>query len=571
MFASLATLTAGATYPKTELEAAWKKALFNQFHDILPGTSITQVFLEANQAWQEVAQVASKILNAAMEAIATQISLPPPPHPNALPILVFNPLNWQRSEVVAIPLPAPEANLPNLEPSWQVYDYNGQPLVTQLSKQTLNTNPSALLFIARDIPSVGYRLFWLSPENSQNPNSIVFPSESELIWAHLSHYEYSIAQKNQIASRNWHLENEFLRVTVDPETGNLSSTYDKIHQREILAATGGNQLQAFKDSGQYWDAWNIDPNYEQHPLPAPELKSIEWIDDGPIEQRLRVVRQIGQSQFCQDYILQIGSPVLKISTTVDWQERGVMVKAAFPLNLEAESATYEIACGAISRPTQPQTPRDKAKWEVPALRWADLTEINNRQDNYQLPITNYQLPIYGVSLLNDCKYGYDSKPNQLRLTLLRSASWPDPEADRGYHEFTYAIYPHTHSWQSAHTVRRGYELNQPLQVRILPPSREAVDKSLPPVGCFLELGAENLILMALKQSEDNAEQWILRCYECHGAAAELSLQGEGGLAIAQMVDLLERDLPLPNPQTSQISPWQIVSFKCQKKPAQERE
>ncbi len=617
LFASLATITAGATYPKAELEDAWKKALFNQFHDILPGTSITQVFLEANQVWHQVAQVAKGILNAAIDAIASQISLPPPPHPHALPIIVFNPLNWQRSEVVSIPLPAAEGhdggeaeeNLTNLEQYsglhpdevhlrlysgtlkraaiqtkpkgftsltcnplyWQVYDHEGQPLLTQLRTSVLNPNPSALLFIAPDIPSVGYRLFWLCPQNSQIPNSIDFPSESELIWAHLSHYEYSIAQKNEIASKKWNLENEFLRVTVDRETGNLSSAWDKIHHREILDKTGGNQLQAFKDSGQYWDAWNIDPNYEQHPLPPAQLKSIEWIDYGAIEQRLRVVKQIGQSEFCQDYILQTGSPVLKIATKVDWQERGVLVKAAFPLNIEAESATYEIACGAISRPTQPQEPREKAKWEVPALRWADLTEMANEEENNQLPITNYQLPIYGVSLLNDCKYGYDSKPNQLRLTLLRSPSWPDPEADRGYHEFTYAIYPHGNSWQSAHTVRRGYELNQPLQVRVMPPGGEGKDKSLPPVGCLLELGAENLILMALKQSEDNPEQWILRCYESHGEAAELSLGGDGGLAIAQRVDLLERSLPTPEAKTSKISPWQIVSFQCQKKPAQERE
>jgi alpha-mannosidase len=601
LFASLATITASATYPKAELEAAWKKALFNQFHDILPGTSITQVFVEANQAWQEVEQVSKAILAAAMEAIATLISLPPPPHPNASPIIIFNPLNWQRSEVVAIPLPPAEENLTNLEPYWQVYDHEGKPLVTQL-RTDINPNPSALLFIAPNIPSVGYRLFWLCPQNSDNPNSDNFPAESELIWAHLSHYEYSIAQKIEIARKNWNLENEFLRVTVDPETGNLSSTWDKIHNREILDQTEGNQLQAFKDSGQYWDAWNIDPNYEQHPLPPAALKSIEWIDFGPIEQRLRVVRQIGKSQFCQDYILQTGSPVLKIATTVDWQERGVLVKAAFPLNLKAESATYEIACGAISRPTQPDAGeedggtlgrgdaetgeedkvasqsankdrelREKAKWEVPALRWADLTAMGNGEKNYQLPITNYPLPIYGVSLLNDCKYGYDSKPNQLRLTLLRSPSWPDPEADRGYHEFTYGIYPHANSWQSVHTVRRGYELNQPLQVMVLPPTGEGKEASLPPVGCFLDLSAQNLILMALKQSEDSPEQWILRCYECHGESAELSLRGDLGLAIAQMVDLLERSLPIGDAKTSQISPWQIASFQCQKKPAQKRD
>ena len=555
LFASLATIAVGAVYPQAELAAAWKKALFNQFHDILPGTSITQVFEEANLAWQEVEQVASNILQGALSAIAKRISLPPPPHPHALPIIIFNPLNWQRSEVVAVPLLAAdgqrragaEGNLSNIDQDWQVYDGAGQPLPSQLSDR------STLLFIAADIPSVGYRLFWLCPHDVAASN---FPVKLDPIRAHLSHYANSIAEKISFAN-NWTLENEFLRVSVDAETGNIASIFDKSAQREILAGQG-NQLQAFKDSGQYWDAWNIDPNYEQHPLPDAELKSIEWIEYGEIQQSLRVVRQIGRSQFTQDYILQTNSPMLKIATTVDWQEQGVLVKAAFPINLTAESATYEIACGAISRPTQPQTATEKAKWEVPAQRWADLTQMGDGEENNQLPI-------YGVSLLNDCKYGYDSKPNQLRLTLLRSPSWPDPEADRGYHEFTYAIYPHAGSWQSADTVRRGYELNLPLQVMVLQSTLASTEAYLPPVGCFIDLSAQNLILMALKQSEDTPEEWILRCYECWGVSGELSLQGEGGLAIAHEVDLLERSLNIPNTQTGQISPWKIVSVRCRQK------
>jgi alpha-mannosidase len=288
----------------------------------------------------------------------------------------------------------------------------------------------------------------------------------------------------------------------------------------------GNQLQAFQDSGQYWDAWNIDPNYAQHPLPPTQLKSIQWLEQGVVQNRLRVVRQLGQSKFCQDYILQAGSPMLKIVTTVNWQESQVLVKAAFPLNVEADFATYEIPCGAIRRPTKRETPAEQAKWEVPALRWADLTE---KQDEC----------IYGVSLLNDCKYGYDSQPQQLRLTLLRSPKWPDPEADRGFHEFTYALYPHGGSWESAHTVRRGYELNTPLQV-ILNPVRAANSKlSATQSASFLNFSAENLILMAFKQAEDDQQKWILRCYECHGETAELAMTSDLGLNLGDSVDLLE--------------------------------
>ncbi|NET54065.1 MAG: alpha-mannosidase, partial [Merismopedia sp. SIO2A8] len=282
--------------------------------------------------------------------------------------------------------------------------------------------------LAKDIPSVGYRLFWLSQtdfelkEDNQNPQS-AFPSSS-----------LGTSQNSQL-NHDFVLENEVLRVVVNPDTGDLSSIFDKIRQREVLSGAG-NQLQAFEDKGQYWDAWNINPNYAQHPLPPTQLQSIKWLERGYLRQRLRVVRQLGKSLFCQDYILCIDSPVLKIVTTATWRERQVLVKAAFPLNLNADYATYETAYGAISRSTRPQTSAEAAKWEVPALRWAELAEYD-----------------YGVSLINDCKYGYDATPSQLRLTLLRSPNWPDPDADQGIHQFTYGLYPHSGRWQGAGRCR----------------------------------------------------------------------------------------------------------------------
>ncbi|MBD2522166.1 alpha-mannosidase [Nostoc sp. FACHB-133] len=517
LFATLATASCGVTYPKAEIEAAWKQVLFQQFHDILPGSSITQVYTDALPQWQQVEQVGTKILQESLLAIASHITLSEPPKPNSLPIFVFNSLNWQRSEVVSVALPPPQ--------EWQIYDTSGKQLISQLSE------PSTLLFLATEIPPVGYRIFWLSP-SSPTLREAKATSPSLL--------------------PDWILENEFLQVVIDPDTGDLSSVFDKTYQRELLSGAG-NQLQAFKDSGQYWDAWNIDPNYAQHPLPSTNLRSIQWLEQGPVQSRVRVVRQLGESEFCQDYILQAGSPLLKIATSVNWQENHVLVKAAFPLNIEADFATYEIPCGAIRRTTKPQTPAEEAKWEVPALRWADLTGET-------------QEGIHGVSLLNDCKYGYDSKPNQLRLTLLRSPNWPDSEADKGFHEFTYTLYPHAGSWESAHTVRRGYELNIPLQV-ILNPTNENPPLSTGKDGLgmsFLDLSAENLILMALKPSEDDPQQLILRCYECHGETAELSLQSNLGLNLGDTVDLLERSSTTEfssGQQILTIQPWKIASFK----------
>jgi len=557
LFASLATLSAEEAYPKAELSDAWKKMLFNQFHDILPGTSIPSVYVDANQAWQEVEQVGSEILERSKRAIASQIAFPPPPQPDALPIIVFNSLNWQRSEVVSVSLPTSPSSESEDKGGqyWEIYDLEGHQLPSQI------TEASGLLFLANDIPSVGYRVFWLCRQQVAKPDPALSPSEFDQKDTEKDHLRPSLLESD--SRKDWILENEFLRVIVDCKNGEFCSIFDKVYQREIVNQEGCNRLQAFKDSGQYWDAWNIDPNYTKHPLPPTHLKSIHLVEPGPVQQRLQVVRQLGKSEFCQDYILSVGSPVLKIVTTVHWQERHVLVKAAFPLNFEADNATYEIPCGAIQRPTQPQEPREQAKWEVPALRWADLTaEIGHGASD--LPCNSQSSDLYGVSLLNDCKYGYDSQPNQLRLTLLRSPIWPDPEADQGDHEFTYALYPHASTWQSAHTVRRGYELNLPLQVMICPTLEASRKAPLLPVARLLDLSAQNLVLMAFKQSEDDPQRWILRCYECHGEPSELLLHSDLGLAAKHPVDILERvnqtSEPLLEEKTFSVLPWKILNL-----------
>ncbi|MDJ0532877.1 MAG: alpha-mannosidase [Xenococcaceae cyanobacterium MO_207.B15] len=491
------------------IETAWKKVLFNQFHDILPGTSIPEVFTEANEQWQQAIEIGEHILQQSLAVIASCIDLPSPPVPDAKAIVIFNSLNWLRSQIVSV---ATEGKF------CQVYDLEGNLVNSQ------HTQDKKLIFLAKDIPSVGYRVYWMKEDKRD--------------------------KGHKGDKRDWVLENCYLRVEVNFSTGNLDSIYDKINQREILSEPG-NQLQAFKDQGQYWDAWNIDPNYEQHPLAPAKLKSIKWLEQGSIRNSIRVIRIIGQSEFIQDYILEKKSPILKIATTVDWQETHVLVKASFPLTIESDYATYETACGAIKRTTKPQTEAEKAQWEVSALKWVDLTD--NQQN-------------YGVSLLNDCKYGYDVKPNQLRISLLRSSIWPNPQADKGKHQFTYGIYPHTQSWSKARTVHKSYEFNLPLptintQDNIL--SKVLVEKTLPPVGKFLDLSASNLILMTVKSQ--TIDEIILRCYECHGETAQLSLTGDLSLGIVHYTDCLETkaisNLNTCNQQNCSIKPWKITTLK----------
>ncbi len=461
LWASLAAIALNEPYPKAELETAWKKVLFNQFHDILPGSSITKVFVDANQEWEIAQQICLEIRDRAMNAIAQSIDLPEPPHPDAQAVVVFNSHNWQH------PLTA--------------------------------------------TPAIGYRVTWATP-NDLDPTST--------------------------APTPYTLDNPFLTLTVDPTTGDLATLFDKVNQRSVLCAPG-NQLQAFPDAGQYWDAWNIDPAYAEHsPLPV-ELIGLEAGCD-----RICVLRKIKNSTFKQTYILEPQSSLLKIETEIDWQERHVIVKANFPFTVEADFATYEISAGTIQRTTKPETPAEKVKWEVPALNWADLSDET-----------------YGVSLLSDCKHGYDARSNQLRLTLLRGSEFPDPEADLGHHTFTYAIYPHAGSWQSAQTPQKAAELKHPLQTVKL--NSVSTAGTLPPVASLLDLQSDHLMLSSLKQSEDDPETWILRCYECHGEPTELKLKSDLGLSIAESVDILER----PDEGNCAIAPWQVRTFKVKKKPS----
>ncbi|MGF1541016.1 MAG: alpha-mannosidase [Pleurocapsa sp.] len=506
---------------KQYLEIAWKKVLFNQFHDILPGTSIPEVFEEANRDWETAIDIGEAILQAALKAIAIQIDLPQPPHPEAQPLVVFNSLNWQRSQLVSLPVTDSE----NYQ--YIIYDLEGNHVRSQLIED------NKLSFFATNIPSVGYCLFWLSK---------------------------TATAKDTILTENteYQLENQHLQVIINSNTGNIDSIYDKINHQEILAEAG-NKLQFFTDKGQYWDAWNIDPEYEQHPLPDAKLKSIQWINTGECQQCIRVIKQFNKSEFIQDYILEKHSPILKITTTVDWQETHVLVKTAFPLTIESNFVTYEIPCGAIEHSTKPQTATEKAKWEVSALKWIDLTDKNLD---------------YGVSILNDCKCGYDSQPNLLRITLLRASVWPDPQADRGKHQFTYAIYPHKHNWKVAGTVRRSYELNIPLTTVLLENQTNNnselnnIDNKhntrahrhtplLPVAMKFLDLSAENLILMAVKPTKEPGI--ILRCYECHGETANIVLKSDLNWQISRQLNCLEQEKNIESDR-SILQPWKITTY-----------
>ncbi len=563
LFASLAFLLTGADYPKAAIEQTWKRVLFNQFHDILPGSSIPEVYDEVNPVWAEAEKTAEALLKHALQAISQLINVAPPVpstltsklvSSSAHPMILFNSLTWERSELVSVSLPGDAAP----GHAWAVFDHEGNVCPCQFLERDGNGN--ALRFQAAAVPGVGYRVFWLS----QIPKESIPDSPRPT--------------RQSAPATPWILENAYLDIAVNPQTGELDRLFDKANQREVLAGAG-NQLQFFRDEGQYWDAWNIAPDYESHPLPAAKLVSLAWVEHGPLRQRLRVVKTFGQSHIRQDYVLSMDSPVLRVETEVDWQENCTLLKVSFPLSLKATAATYEMPCGAIKRSPVPGTPHEQAKWEVPALTWADLGTEN-----------------YGVSIFSDYKHGYDATPSRLRLTLLKSPQWPDPKADRGRHSFTYGLYPHQGRWTEAETLRLGYAFNQPLiDMPLLTsshklPSAESADAvdlgtsasmtTLPAIAQFLNIPNRNLVLTAFKPAEENAGQWIMRLYEGHGEPACLGLTKlfstfpsfQQALRADSLTDLLENPIASDNDAwTSQdtgeaIAPWKIITLRIRSQP-----
>src|SRR5579872_6174523 len=527
-YASLASLF-GRPYAEDQFQLAWKNLLFDHFHDVMPGSGIAVNYLDAKRNLEDVARSAKEITDGSLGEILARVNT----KGDGVPVVVFNSLSWPRTEVIEA-----EVQLPDRVRSVEVFDAAGNRIESQLVSLDAATNRAHILVLAK-VPSLGYKTYFVrSPKNVSNVDEVPVSSP---------------AVAKVIAAGNV-MDNGLVHIKVDPQTSCITSLLDMQTKTEALAPsetdTGGpkaypcgNLLQAFYDKPQKWDAWNIDADFEKQHWDLDKADEVKLIETGPLRAVIRVKNHFQNSTFVQDITMYAGVPRVDVKMQADWHEKHILLKVAFPLSAHSEKATFEIACGSIERPTTRNTPAEQAKFEVPAQRWADLS--NGK---------------HGFSLLNDSKYGYDVKGNVLRLSLLRSPEWPDPHADEGHHEFTYSLYPHGGSWRDAQTVRRGYELNYKMTA-VQPHKHEG---KLPSEHSFVSVEPENVVLTAIKKSEDD-DSLVLRFYEWAGEEADVKLHLPAGAQSASETDLMEKpvaDLAVRNESvTVHTKPYEIKTVK----------
>ena len=495
------TLTGEKAYPQSEINAGWEILLHNQFHDVLPGTSIPQVFEDSLADYARVEQIGQEVLERTRTALVSRILT------NEESVVVFNPLAWSRDGLIEL--------------TWHEF-LAGKTLSTDdgklLLSQTVESGEGkTLLFEVGSVPSLGYRAFPVVSISGQDANEITITPTI--------------------------LENRFYRLFLDAR-GQITSLFDKRYGREVLTSSG-NVLQIFEDRSIDGEAWEIDIFYQDKMREVDDLVEVVVEETGPVRGVLRLTWQFANTTITQRLTIYRNSPRIDFRTEVDWHEHQVLLKAAFPVNIRATHATYDIQFGSIERPTHWNTSFDAAHYENPAHKWVDLSEGN-----------------YGVALLNDCKYGYDVKDNLLRITLHRSPTEPDETADQGWHEFTYSLLPHSGNWRKSEVIQEAYALNDPLIASLVSVNPQGV---LPAAYAWAEVDTDHVVLETVKKAEDE-NAWIVRVYECkqYRSNAVTITFGQPVLKAVECNLLEEEETPVVyqgNQLIFAVKPFEIKTFK----------
>ena len=494
--AAAAIMVPDYAYPHAELGRAWELVCLNQFHDIIPGSSIHQVYIDSQAQYAEVQALGEQVRD---EALATFAKA------SGEDILLINPTAFSQ----AGPVFWPDGSAARLLVDWCVQETR-----------------EGLLLHAGELPPYSLR-----------PLAVMQPPP----------------EPGMLSVSESHLENDYLRIELNQD-GDIGRIFDKVRGREVLPPGAvANQWLAFEDRPLDWDAWDIDIFYDEKVWTAEPADSVTVIESGPLRAALEIKRRILNSSYVQRISLCHNSARLDFETAVDWRERHILLKVAFPVNVLAAAATYDIQWGNVQRPVNRNTIWEWAKFETVGHKWVDLSEGD-----------------YGVSLLNDCKYGHDvqdAAPNGgvIRLSLLRSPTFPDPQADQGEHHFTYSLLPHAGAWNER-TIAQAYALNDPPRVFALSPEEDITAAGVDLSRSFISVDRPYVVLETVKQAEDS-RGLIVRLYESQRRRGPVTLHTSFPLSRAWRTNLLEEDetqLPVNGRSlTITIKPYEIVTLRLE--------
>jgi alpha-mannosidase len=468
----LSTLAAlrGAKYPAEKLSGLWKTLLTNQFHDILPGSSIAAVNDEAVRTFGELLGATRWLTADAARSLAGA-----PTKASAGRQLIFNSLSWDRDGELLLD-GVTEGMYPSdtgIRAQW-VEDVEGK-LRLAVGGFSVPALGAALLELTRGHASGG-SAFKTSANTVETPHAIV----------------------------------RFDNI------GRITSLVDKASGRQVVKP--GGQLNTFlvgEDIPEQWDNWDIDSDQHMKMRIEDRLVSRKVAANGPLQLRIRGTYRIGEkSTLVQDIVFHADTPRIDFECVVDWAEKHRLFKAEFELDVLTDFARHEIQYGHAERPTHRNQVADRAKFEVCAHKWTDLSENG-----------------FGVALLNDCKYGVSVLGGTLGLTLMKSGTHPDPRGDEGRHLFTYALLPHTGGFSVESVVRPAYELNVPTPVAPAGPQARGINS-------LIAVDAPNVIVEAVKWAEEG-KAFVARLYEAGKTGCHTNITVNAPVKSVSQTNLLE--------------------------------
>jgi len=400
-YLSAMALSRGVPYPADELLGFWETVLINQFHDILPGTSIAEVYVDSDAEYESLFSTLASG-NGPWHTAAKALA------PKDGGLQLFNFAGHERTGLVRI----------DNAPAGAALSAGGDALPLQALHNADGTTTAGA---PATVPALG--------------------------WTSASLVAAGPTPTSSLSASTHHLENELIRVTFD-DNGEITSVFDKTAAREVIpAGQTANRLVAYEDKSLNWDAWDIDHYFEEQSWPLTAAAKIELIETGPYRAAIRITRNYQASKFVQVVSLEAGAKQVEFDTFIDWVERQTVIKAEFPFDLNVSEIRSEIQFGHVKRPTHRNTSWDKARFEASMHRWVDMSE-----------------PDFGAALLNDCKYGYDAYEQFVRLTLVRGSTQPNEHSDIGQHRIKYALFVHGGTSDLATVPVAAERFNNPVAV-----------------------------------------------------------------------------------------------------------